>query len=262
MEIYKALDIKKYPCVISFIGGGGKTTTMFSLANELSKQGKKVLVTTTTHISIAQGRQASRLIVESKYDKAYQRLKKYFQVDYFICLTTLLIEEKEKLKGIPVHWIEKIKEENLVDVIMVEADGAKGKSFKAPAEYEPVLPKYNDIIVAVMGIDVVGRPIIEEYAHRPEKMLELLGKSKNQESTGLTKENIPKIFFHREGILKNIGKDQQIYILINKVDPSQETEALKLADTIMSKNSFQYLKVLIGEVQNKVHPIKCIVGDK
>ena len=36
--------------VISLVGGGGKTTTMYALANAFWQQGKRVLVTTTTHI--------------------------------------------------------------------------------------------------------------------------------------------------------------------------------------------------------------------
>lgn len=38
------------PAVISLVGAGGKTTTMYQLADELAEQGKRVLVTTTTHI--------------------------------------------------------------------------------------------------------------------------------------------------------------------------------------------------------------------
>ena len=51
--LYKSFDInltKKE--IISFVGGGGKTTTMFSLAEELKAMGKKVLVTTTTKIFV------------------------------------------------------------------------------------------------------------------------------------------------------------------------------------------------------------------
>ena len=38
------------PAVISLVGAGGKTTTMYQLADELAEQGKRVLVTTSTHI--------------------------------------------------------------------------------------------------------------------------------------------------------------------------------------------------------------------
>ena len=36
--------------VVAFVGGGGKTTSMFRLAAELSAAGLRVVTTTTTHI--------------------------------------------------------------------------------------------------------------------------------------------------------------------------------------------------------------------
>ena len=36
--------------VISLVGGGGKTTTMYALAEIFREEGKKVIVTTSTHL--------------------------------------------------------------------------------------------------------------------------------------------------------------------------------------------------------------------
>ncbi len=38
--------------LISIVGAGGKTTTMYTLAAELAAQGKRVVTTTTTNIYI------------------------------------------------------------------------------------------------------------------------------------------------------------------------------------------------------------------
>lgn len=259
MKICQSLNIKDFPCTISLIGAGGKSTTMFSLADEFNKQGKKVLVTTTTHISIDQGNLAQKLITESKYNIAVKKLKEYFQECNVICLNTSILEEQQKLKGIPIQWIERIKNENIVDIIIVEADGAKGKSFKAPTEYEPVLPKHNDIIVAIMGTDAMYKPIIDQYVHRPERILALLnGEPENQE-TILSKENIIRVYFHKSGLLKDVQKDQKVYILLNKVNKTREMDALQLANQMIQKSDFGNLKVLIGNVQNSLHPITHII---
>ena len=51
MHTFFGLDLHpSSPDVVSFVGGGGKTTTMFRLAYELAQQGKRVVTTTTTHI--------------------------------------------------------------------------------------------------------------------------------------------------------------------------------------------------------------------
>ena len=40
--------------VISLVGGGGKTTTMYALAEIFREEGKKVIVTTSTHLQTRQ----------------------------------------------------------------------------------------------------------------------------------------------------------------------------------------------------------------
>ena len=50
-----ALSVKRHR-VIALTGGGGKTSVMFRLADELADMGKTVIVTTTTHIFNPPGR--------------------------------------------------------------------------------------------------------------------------------------------------------------------------------------------------------------
>jgi probable selenium-dependent hydroxylase accessory protein YqeC len=49
MQLKEALGLR-HGEMVSFIGAGGKTTTMFRLAHELREANAKVLVTTTTKI--------------------------------------------------------------------------------------------------------------------------------------------------------------------------------------------------------------------
>ncbi len=52
MEICKGLKLNPNKReILSFVGGGGKTTTIFTLGEELKYLGKKVLITTSTNIS-------------------------------------------------------------------------------------------------------------------------------------------------------------------------------------------------------------------
>lgn len=260
MKIYEALNINKSPVVLSIIGGGGKTSTMFHLAQELKTMGKKVLVTTTTHISVEQGQQLDQLIIEPDYTEALKKVKKGFHNELIIGLTTMMVRNK-KLKGIPPQWVEGLQEEKIVDVILVEADGARGRPFKVPGDNEPVLPSYNDGIISVIGIDTLDKPITDEYVHRPDVMLTLLEKGKHQREEILDIENIIKIFKHEKGPLKNIQEDVGIFILINKVGDEETDTAFLLANNLVKEVGRPGLKVLIGQVQNTQNPISHVIED-
>ena len=75
MRLTELLDIdvnsKK---IISVVGGGGKTSLIFRLAEELAEQGKKVIVTTTTHIAFEPERPFAR---DGELNKVRENLRKY-----------------------------------------------------------------------------------------------------------------------------------------------------------------------------------------
>ena len=64
----------------------------------------------------------------------------------------------------------------LFDFILVEADGAKRKPIKAPADYEPVIPSSTTLVIGVIGLDALGKAIDEETIHRCELFCSLTGK--------------------------------------------------------------------------------------
>ena len=75
MRLTELLDIdvnsKK---IISVVGGGGKTSLIFRLAEELAEQGTKVIVTTTTHIAFEPERPFAR---DGELNKVRENLRKY-----------------------------------------------------------------------------------------------------------------------------------------------------------------------------------------
>lgn len=60
------------------------------------------------------------------------------------------------------------------DAILVEADGARNRLVKAPAEYEPAIPSSSTVVVAVFPEAALGAPI-EHVAHRPELVAAVVG---------------------------------------------------------------------------------------
>lgn len=140
------------PRLIAFVGAGGKTTTMYQIADELGEQGLKVLVTTTTHIR--------------RPEHGLTALVDHIREIPGAAWEGNVLTAGKPLAGMP----EKLQMPDglddpeavaalydVVDVILVEADGAKGYPLKVPAEYEPVLLPQTELIVACAGLDAIGR---------------------------------------------------------------------------------------------------------
>ena len=165
-SILKALDIDtdRYP-VLSVVGGGGKTSLIFRMMEELTAAGKKVLITTTTHMAYEPDRPFAE---DGDMISIKQNLEEY---GYTIAAS--LDREKHKIGALSEEKLKEIKV--LADVILIEADGAKRYPLKVPASWEPVIWEQTDLVIAVAGMDAVGRPI-REVCHRPECVADFLGK--------------------------------------------------------------------------------------
>lgn len=83
-------------------------------------------------------------------------------------------EEPEKIRGLSEEEYRKLKTQ--CDVLLVEADGAKRKPLKVPAEHEPVIPEDTDMVIGIAGASAIGRTI-KAGCHRGELVGELLGKN-------------------------------------------------------------------------------------
>ena len=61
------------------------------------------------------------------------------------------------------------------DVLLVEADGARGLPFKAPKAHEPVIPPETSLVVPVVSLAALGMPLDELHVYNPEAMIERFG---------------------------------------------------------------------------------------
>jgi probable selenium-dependent hydroxylase accessory protein YqeC len=73
---------------------------------------------------------------------------------------------EDKLKGIDPVMIDPLR--SLADSVVIEADGARSRSLKAPADHEPVIADETTLSVVIVGLDVLGEPLHERFVHRVE----------------------------------------------------------------------------------------------
>ena len=220
MELAKALRISPGQ-IVAFVGAGGKSASIRRLIEELTPD-TPVLITTTTKLALDQKELAvQHLILRSKED---------------LRLFPALLHEQRSVLVTGETWPEEPKwtapqEDLLADllplaaasgaVVLIEADGARGRSLKAPAEHEPVIPQAVDLVVALLGLDVIGAPLEGDLVCRPELVREILGCKK---SHTILPADAAEILAHTNGALKAVPPSAQVRVILNKVETQKAIE--------------------------------------
>lgn len=156
MGLTEMLEIR--PGVTAVIGGGGKTTLLRMLGEELAAA-HTVLLCTTTKIFPFDSVPWADNMEDLTALQAEHRL---------LCAGTL-IESTGKLT-VPAIPMTELKKR--FSYILVEADGSAGRPLKAHADHEPVIPPEANQTICVVGASGFGRRIADA-AHRPERYAEL-----------------------------------------------------------------------------------------
>jgi molybdenum cofactor cytidylyltransferase len=207
--------------LITFVGGGGKTSLLFALANTLP--GRRIL-TTTTRIFAAQLKLAQEVVVftsegaadaEKKIEAALERSGS--------CLVVGAVQG-EKAMGVPPElpgqWLARPN----VDFVLVEGDGSRMRPIKAPAAHEPVIPAAATLVVPVVGIDALdGR--FAQVTHRPEVAAELLQYSVIGDQ--LSVNDVARLVTHAQGGLKGVPDGARVMPFINKVETAGQLQAAR-----------------------------------
>lgn len=161
MGLAELLDIR--PGVTAVTGGGGKTTLLRTLGEELAESGARVLLCATTKMFPFQG-------FPNLMDPTEEALAEALETHRLVCAGTPVPGTgKLTAPGIPMARLMA-----LADYVLAEADGAMGRPLKAHAPHEPVIPPEANQTILVAGASGFGRPI-REAAHRPAFYARLAG---------------------------------------------------------------------------------------
>ncbi len=244
MDLTHALRIQPAQSV-AFTGAGGKTTAIRKLALELGKR-ELVLVTTTTKIWGHQNDLAA-FHIDSPQD--FSLLEPLLEEHGSVLVTAGLIEDEGKWKGLSEDGITALHRlaQSMGAFLLIEADGARGRSLKAPAPYEPVVPEWVDLVVPMAGMDVLGEALDSTLIHRPERVARILSGLGDEP---LTPRSIAKILCSPQGGLQSIPGDACVRTLLNKVEGQErKLYASEIARHILKERRVQ--SVILAAVQNE-----------
>ena len=144
----------------AFVGAGGKTALIHAQAEQFRSEGKRVFVTTSTHMAIEPDTVLS--------DDPAVILRELNRTGYVMAG----LPHGEKIGPLSAETYISVCRQ--ADVVLVEADGSNRKPIKFPNATEPVIYDNIEEIVVVCGLHAFGKPI-GDAAHRLELVLNCLG---------------------------------------------------------------------------------------
>lgn len=199
---------------VALVGGGGKTTVAFALGATLPG---RVVLTTTTKMGADQDGGLPVLVAPSDDEVAAAAGRSPVVAWSRVTGSKAVGVDPERCD----RWF------GLVDHVVVEADGARGRPFKAPAELEPVVPATTTLVVSVIGADALGR-VIADQCHRPLRVAALAGCSPSEL---LTPTRAATVLLHPRGALRARPRGARSAVVVNQVDDRSRP----LADALLAE---------------------------
>ena len=159
---------------VAAIGGGGKMTLLLALGVEWAQAGGRPLLLPTTRLADhpERGLRGVRTVVLPPARTAWPPVS-------VLGGELLVVGRRSDRPGLldPIQpdEIGALAEQSRADLVLVKADGARGRSLKAHKEGEPVVPLDAGLVVALAGLDAWGAPLDDEHVHRAERFAERTG---------------------------------------------------------------------------------------
>lgn len=237
--------------IITFIGGGGKTSLMNTLGKEFASHGYPTLLTTTTHIMKPDFLSDESYIENEDLGQLaniFTNLKKNTLPLAALGIPEKVVNSNIKWRSPSSDFCEKIAEfskkfstKNPYKFlkILCEGDGSKRLSIKLPKDGEPVFFPKTDTVIGVIGLSCLGKPI-KETLFRYELLPNLTSLDnyfiKSLQSADIvTTDFLYRLCLSEKGLRKNITS-QKFCIIFNQADILDEKA---LAEVITLRNQLQ-----------------------
>lgn len=263
--------------ILTFIGGGGKTSLMNTLGIEFAKQRIPTLLTTTTHIMKPEFLPSKACIEEENLEQItsfFTNLEEDILPLAALGIPEKTIYNKVKWKSPSINFMKKLslfsrKYSNISLRILCEGDGSKRLPIKLPKDGEPVFFPKTDTVIGVIGLSCLGKPI-KEMLFRYELLPELIFTQKKKQLTDVsdqssqtqknftklpqTTHNITTDFLYwlclsENGLRKNISSEK-FCIVFNQADVLDE-KALAEMITLRNKIRDEGISCHILSLKNK-----------
>ena len=210
MKLYSALGVVPGD-VVAFAGAGGKSSAIREITAELREAGSSVLIAPTTKMLIGEADGMGPLATSESLDGLLAEAGGVISGSGAAVVGSGVLS-KNRIAGIEPSWFTSLA--SLADVVLIEADGSRHRPLKGTADHEPTLPDATTLVVAVGNISAFGKPVGEEFIHRPALFSELTGVGTGQ---SVTANAFARALAH--GSLGSLPEGARPAVLITGVEP-------------------------------------------
>lgn len=160
--------------LVAAVGAGGKKTTLWRLAAGHDR----AVVTAATRIPIFDERVRELVVTDDPVGAVESALVREAEGESPWPLGLVPGRADEvRYEGYGTGVVSALADAvgGELDAILLKADGARNRLFKAPDEHEPQVPDRADTVVPIASAKVVGEPLGETHVHRPGLVGEIAG---------------------------------------------------------------------------------------
>ncbi len=249
--------------VAALVGGGGKTTTLRRLCEESSREGQRVLATTTARMKMEELGDMGEILLWDELDPTGQTWRNHRtkhagdtawiddvlsgMQEHRVIPATFLGRGvmRDKIVGLPVEHLGELLSRLTWDLVIVEADGSRGRSLKGHRLGEPIVPLCATHCVIVLGADGLEARVVDDTCHRPEVVQDLLGMDWGER---ITPSGVVDLLTHPQGLLAKIPGDMELVVYVNKVPLGiEDRPARAFARAVLERCPMRIRRVAIGD---------------
>jgi len=160
--------------VAAFVGAGGKSSAIACIASEIASE-FPVIATTTTHLALSQRTLAKAHLVASSV-AALKTLPDLLAEHRSVLVTGPVARDEPRWSAVEGAALKVLRRVAAATgaALLIEADGARGLSLKAPGDREPAVPRFVDLVVPMAGLDVIGTSLDAGLVHHPQRAAAML----------------------------------------------------------------------------------------
>lgn len=208
MDLFEAFGLGP-GAIVAAVGGGGKTSLVFSLADDAARRGLAAAVTTTVRFTRPRGITMPPCIqtTNEQLRAVFEREMRPGEARTFISAEV----DAGRMAGFTLEAVDALPRGD--HLLAIEADGSAHRPFKAPAAHEPAIPASATDVVVCLGLSVLGHPLSDNWVHRPGLVSDL-----SNVATGapVTADVIVDTLLHAEGGRKCVPPGARLHALLNR----------------------------------------------